>query len=144
MYETRISTGAIAALLFAFASTPVLADTAFCIGYAQTWSSAGRCDKCRLTISPKAEQRYEVVANNGWKAEVRRRENEKGATSGEGRWSASSGRTFAGRSFKIALARAGNDLKMAMLVRLDGKQRIVVARFRCLDKDYASSVPVLR
>jgi hypothetical protein len=140
---TRACALAIATLLFA--ASPAMAGAGFCTAYAQTWSNAGRCKTCRLTITPKASQRYEVVANNGWKAEISRSEQSEGATKGEGRWSASAGPVYAGKSFKLALARTGSVLKMAMLIQLDKKQRIVVANFRCLDKEFtSSSTPALR
>lgn len=144
MHRRAVNTWTMATAAALLAASPVAAQEVFCRTYAQTWSTAGRCDACRLRIVPTATRSYRIEANNGWRAEVSHGSEAKGAAKGKGRWSTSTHHTYAGKSFKITLARAGNDLKMTMLVDLAAKQRIVVANFRCLDRDFTGLPLALR
>ncbi len=131
MTPRRLLTSTTAALTLLCVSE---ARAEFCRTYVQTWSSAGRCDACRLKIVPTPAQGYRVEANNGWNAEVSRRIAGESAK-GRGRWNASLRHAYAGKTFKIALDHAGAELRMAMLVQLAGRQRIVLAKFRCLERE---------
>lgn len=119
-----------------------ISGSAFCIGpahaefcreYVQVWSSAGRCDGCRITFRPTAEQRYAVVANNGWTAELAKVSGSR-RVAGTGSWSAKLRHRYAGKGFEISFIPKGDHLAMGMLVKSDGRQRPVLAAFRCLDR----------
>lgn len=108
------------------------ANAGFCSHYDQTWSNAGPCSHCQLSVKVYAEsQLYVVHASNGWMAELTFVDGDSSVATGGGTWRDDLPHAYAGKDFDIDLTQQGNELSMIMSTEIDGQRQIVDAKFAC-------------
>jgi hypothetical protein len=96
----------------------------------QTFSTAGDCPTCRISIRPEGDG-FEVVSNNGWSASVATT-TRPGEVSviGTGIWDPQTGSTDLGRKLRLFLLFDGQSLIMQMAIgQEDGQQQLIHANF---------------
>ena len=117
------------------ALTPLPAKAQFCEQYVQTWSNAGQCKDCQISLSKDNQHpKYTVKSNNGWTANLAYRSDRRFQAYGIGQWENGLGHAYSGQRFELLLSHQGEALLMLMVTHIKGARKLIQAKFRCLNK----------
>lgn len=128
--QTRSISAAIAIALFSGGANAATFNV--CKDYIQTWSNAGQCPACKLSVTfDEARRAYIVQANNGWKAELSPPAKGNFMAVGRGRWNDGLGHIYSGHVFSVGIFFRDDVAAMMMHVPIDGRDYPINATFNC-------------